>query len=349
MKKGFRLSSINLCLAVLVGLLVLYLAGCDALSPERGRDEGQNRTDTGFKLPDPPQVPPDAGEVRRGMLYYPDQQRRFLVPVQRSIPFTESIAGVTLEHLVAAPELNSELEAVGLTAALPENTVIRGISINEDLARVDFSASFLNYPPEHERLVLGSVLCTLRQFPSIERLEIMVEGVNMEQFPGGTPGRMPLGPQCWINLEVDNEVEDYRKFTAVKVYFCYPAPNGWVFYVPVTRILPPTEDENLAAVEELLDGPLKGSGLFSDIPRGTRMIAFNLEGGLLELDLSKEILSYQGGRTGVENLVSQILLTLGGLEGVDEIQLLVEGEKVSLKDGPDLTSPIKPPDIYNYF
>jgi germination protein M len=337
------------CLFITAGLSVFYLAGCSGLFSEPDPGAGEGSPGVELQLPDPPPQPPGAGAVRRGLLYYPDEQYRFLIPVQRNIPFAEAIAKVTLERLVATPELESELKALGLAPALPEQTTVRGIAINQELARVDFSASFINYPPERERLVLGSVLCTLRQFPTIARVEIMLEGAKLEQFPGGTPGRVALGPQCWINLDIDDAVEDYRNFSAVKLYYCYPAPNGWIFYVPVTRIVAPVEDEKLAAAEELLKGPPKGIGLFSDIPRGTRLLGLNFNGAAAEINLSREVLDYRGGVTGAENWVKQILLTLTSLEGVEEVQILVEGEKITLKEGLDLTKPLQPPEIVNFF
>jgi spore germination protein GerM len=67
------------------------------------------------------------------------------------------------------------------------------------------------------------------------------------------------------------------------------------------------------------------------------------------VDLSKEVLAYSGGLTGAENLVTQILLTLSANADVELIQILVEGEKVTLPDGLDLSEPLTPPDAYNYF
>lgn len=303
-----------------------------------------------FKLPAAPPPLPEPGEIRTGLLYYPDRQWRFLVPLQREIPEAETIVRNTLEKLFNTPRLQEELEPLGLVPLLPGETAILGIHIDEaGLARVDFSGSFLDYNPSGERLVLGGLLCTLCQFPEIERLEIIVDGVSPEKFPGGTPGRMPLGSECLINLEVDDALKDYRNFTAVTIYFCFLAPQERILYVPVTRALLPADDAAAAAFEELLAGPRRGSGLFSDIPPGTALRSLQLEDGLMVIDLNKELLAYEGGRTGAENMVNQILLTLAQLEGVSEVQILVEGEKMRLPDGIDLTVPLKPPAVYNFF
>ncbi|HOA35572.1 MAG TPA: GerMN domain-containing protein [Bacillota bacterium] len=341
MKKNAILFRAQIRLLFILALLfMLTFTGCNPV-PEAGED---------FQLPEPPPLLPEPGEIRTGLLYYPDWQWRFLVPLYRDIPETETIVRHTLEKLFDTPQLRQELELLDLVPLLPEGVSILGIHLEESgLARVDFSSPFLNYDPSRERHVLSGLLCTLRQFPEIERLEIMIDGASPEKFPGGTPGRMPLGPECLINLEIDDALEDYRNYTAVTVYFCFMTPQRRILYVPVTRVLPPSDDAASAAVKELLAGPRRGSGLFSDIPPDTDLRSLQLEDGLMVIDLSKELLDYEGGRTGADNVVNQILLSLAGLEGVNEVQILVEGEKVSLPEGIDLTAPLKPPAVYNYF
>ena len=157
-------------------------------------------------------------------LYYSDTRHQFLVPVQRTIPWVEGIATFTLMQLVPSPESADDLQKMGLSAVLPAQTEVIGMTINDGLARVDMNSNFLNYPPEHERLVLGSILCTLRQFSTIETVEIVVEGESIDRFPGGAPGRLPLGPECYINLEMDETVK-ISNYTAVRLFFCYSTPQ----------------------------------------------------------------------------------------------------------------------------
>ncbi len=328
-------------LFLLVALLALSLAACTV---EEKREEI-------FRLPQAPALPPEPGDIRTGLLYYPDGQWRFLVPLQKEIHEAETIIHNTLEQLIDTPQLQKELSPLGLVPLLTEETAILGIHIDEGgSSRVDFNGAFLGYDPAVERLVLGGLLSTLRQFPEIKGLEIMIDGVTPERFPGGTPGLLPLDTECPINLEVDDTLKDYRNFTTVTVYFCFLAPEGLILHVPVTRAILPADDAAFAAVNELLAGPRRGSGLFSDIPPGTALRSLHLEEeGLMVIDLTEEVLAYEGGCTGAENMINQILLTLGCLEGVGEVQILVEGNKVKLPDGFDITIPLKPPRVYNCF
>lgn len=337
-------------LLLLLPLIIICTTGCNRVFwSEYYPDSGETAPPGGFVLPEPPALASStAPETRLGVLFYPDAEKRFLVPVCLPIPSQEGIARATLEYLVPSSGMAGLLQKNGLSYIFPPEVDICGLSISETgLARVDFSAAFLQYPPVEERLVLGSLLCTLRQFPSIEEVEVMVEGATLEKFPGGTSGLVPLGPQCWVNLEVDPAVEDYRHFSAVKLYFCYSAPSGNIFYVPVTRILVPEEDLPWATVRELLQGPSAGSGLFTEIPPETCLLGVKVEDGRAVANFSREIFLYQGGRTGAENVAYQLRLTLGTLEGVEEVEIFVEGQPAVFKEGPDLGQPLPPPYPYN--
>lgn len=321
--------------------LLLLLGCCGGCEMATGED---------FTLPEAPSPLPQPGDGYITTLFYPDEQWRLLIPLQRELAETETAVRSTIEQLIRTPPREKDLAPLGLVPLLPEETAVLGIHIDESgPARVDLSGPFLGYDPDHERLILGGLLCTLRQFPEIERLEIMVEGSVPEKLPGGAPGGIPLGPECLVNLEVDDALEDYHNFTAVTVYFCFPTPAGRILYVPVTRALPSVEEHAAAALEELLAGPRRGSPLFSDIAPGTALRSLRIEEGVAIADLSGELLDYEGGRTGAENMAAQLLLTLGRLEGVSRVQILVEGEPVSLPEGIDLGAPLEPPALYNYY
>ena len=98
-----------------------------------------------FKLPAAPPPLPEPGEIRTGLLYYPDRQWRFLVPLQREIPEAETIVRNTLEKLFNTPRLQEELEPLGLVPLLPGETAILGIHIDEGVGSGGLAGSFLDY------------------------------------------------------------------------------------------------------------------------------------------------------------------------------------------------------------
>ena len=115
-------------------------------------------------------------------------------------------------------------------------------------------------------MVIDAIVYTLTQFPTVERVTLMIEGKIPEELPGGTPGGEEWSRERGINLEVKDSVEDFTSTTKLTLYFCLPAGER-IFYLPVTRVIPAVGEEELisVALQELLAGP-SGKRPFCDLP-----------------------------------------------------------------------------------
>ncbi len=327
-------------------LLFFLLTGClqdivPQLLDKRGSKAGVEET-----------LPPGSGEgednapedvlpegILSFQLFFLEGGGRYLVPVTIAAPWTEGVGRAALNKLIAGPTPAQEMR-FGLVPVLPPATEVLGLTIRDGLARVDLSSSFLEYDTGMEREVIDSVVFTLLQFPTVEEVEIMVEGTVPGIFPGGTPSGSFSAGQRGVNLEVADELEDFRDTQQVILYFCHVMGDDRVFYIPVTRIVPGGEDNARAAVEELLAGPRHDSGFFSEIPPGTALKEIALEKDLVVADFSRDILNYRGGIAGEEHLFRQIIFTLAAIPGVKRVQVLIEGEAIMLPYGLSLKEPV---------
>ena len=77
-------------------------------------------------------------------IYLVDGKRECLLPVTVALPWTEGVAKATLEKLIEGPTPAQEMR-YGLSSPLPPTTKVRGLTIREGLAKLDISASFLDY------------------------------------------------------------------------------------------------------------------------------------------------------------------------------------------------------------
>lgn len=280
-------------------------------------------------------------------IYLVEGKGKYLLPVTVSLPWTEGVAKATLEKLIEGPTPAQEMR-YGLHSPLPPNTRVRGLSIREGLAKVDLNAAFLDYNPGEEEYVLNSVLFTLFQFPSVKKVQLMVEGIVPEVFPGGTAVQETWSREEGINREeAEKEPIGSENSEAVTLYFCTVLGENNFFYVPVTRFALAGRDVVEATIEELFKGPRAGSSLFSDLPADVKLRGFALQEGILTVDFSPEILYYRGGRRGEKNMLMQIVLTLVGIPGVDKVQVLVDGEKMSLPYGSPCQNPLVQPLMVN--
>ena len=279
-------------------------------------------------------------------IYLAEGKGKYLLPVTVSLPWTEGVARATLEKLIEGPTPAQEMR-YGLRSPLPPSAKVRGLVIREGLAKLDLNAAFLDYDPGEEEFVLNSVLFTLLQFPAVNNVQLLIEGVVPEVFPGGTSAQEAWSREQGINREVEEELAGLEKSRAVTLYFCTVLGENHIFYVPVTRFVAAEKGIVEVTIEELFKGPRAGSSLFSDLPAGVQLRGFVLQEGVLTIDFSKEILYYRGGRRGEKNMLMQLILTLTEIPGVDKVQMLIAGEKMNLPYGTPCQEPLAQPLMVN--
>jgi germination protein M len=279
-------------------------------------------------------------------LYFIEGKGKYLLPVTIALPWTEGVAKATLEKLIEGPTPAQEMR-YGLRSPLPPTTRVLGLSIGEGLAKLDLNAAFLDYDPGEEEFVLNSVIYTLAQFPAVKNVQLLIEGIVPETFPGGTPAQEVWDRGQGINREEKEVPASLENKDAVTLYFCTALGENNVFYIPVTRFIPVEKGRVEATIAELCNGPHAGSLLFSDLPAGLELQGFVLQNGILTVDFSREIFNYQGGRRGEKNMLMQLILTLTGIPGVEQVQILVDGKKVSLPYGTPCQGPLARPPVVN--
>jgi spore germination protein GerM len=124
----------------------------------------------------------DPSQTKTVLLYFTDQSGANLVAEERTIKKVEGIGRAVMQELLKGP-IQPEL-----SEALPINTQLLDINIKDDgLAIVDFSqelAEGLAESSSAERMAVYSIVNTLSQFPTVERVQIRVEGKNVNTLKG---------------------------------------------------------------------------------------------------------------------------------------------------------------------
>lgn len=320
-----------ICSIILLSL-VLSIAGCGIF---KKKEEGVQ--------PAPPEENAEQvqSNMRKTVFYFVDENN-LLVPVTRDIPWVEGIGKAALECLVATPETMEQLAEKGLKPSLPEGTKILGMTIRDGLAKVDFSQEFLNMESKmEEQNAINSVVYTLTEFPSIEKVQIMVNGKPLKKCPKGTTLKDVLYREN-INLEPGSIAS--ADMMPVTLYFKSSSKNGnFTYFVPVTRMVKKSDDMIKTAVDELIKGPAADMGLTAVVPQDTKVLEVSREGSEVIVNFSKEIESYGGGAEVEQALVNSVVLTVAQFPGVEKVSLQVEGKSDVLPEGTVLENPILKP------
>lgn len=125
----------------------------------------------------------ELGETTKVLLYFASADSDNLVPVETEISKVEGIGRRTIETLLQGPNLESDL-----VSAVPLGTSLLDINVREDgLCIVDFSQELitnLSGGKKGEELAVYSIVNTLCQFETVERVEFRIEGQKTDSLLG---------------------------------------------------------------------------------------------------------------------------------------------------------------------
>lgn len=183
--------------AVLIPLLFFCLVGCSPVSSGSGtggQEAGVNNSESTM----PPAVSGEPvermisngsnGETTTIVLYFAGHDGN-LIPEQREVPKVPGIARKTMEELCRGPE------SEGLLATLPPGTHLLDINIRDHLCTVDFSPELIENHPggsSGELITTYSIVNTLTQFPSVEKVVIRIGGREVQTLAGHLDLSVPL-------------------------------------------------------------------------------------------------------------------------------------------------------------
>lgn len=267
-------------------------------------------------------------QLRDTVLYYKDD-KGFLIPVMRKIPWTEGIAKATLASLVDNPANRKDMESIGLIPVIPANTEIRGMDIDNGLCKVDFSSDFLNYATkEEEESLVKAVVYTLTEFVTIDRVQLMIDGKIQKKLPFGTEVCKP------ITRDNINYVSAAPSKDKVVVYYEGTTNGLETYFVPVTKAVDKKDSLGVNAIDALdalVEGPPEGSGLYTQIPKGTKVISVDMNNAVAYVNFNEEILKIKDSAETAENVVKSIALTLREqYKDVTAVKILANGKEVEL-------------------
>lgn len=109
----------------------------------------------------------------------------FLVPVHREVPKTVAVATAAVNQLLKGPSADERSGTPSMSSAIPEETVLLGINIEDGLATVDLSREFESGGGSFSMTArLAQVVYTVSQFPTVERVAFHLDGQPVEVFSG---------------------------------------------------------------------------------------------------------------------------------------------------------------------
>ncbi len=130
-------------------------------------------------------------------------------------------------------------------------------------------------------------------------------------------------------IDDNGDFEGDLESVAVELYYMV-VTDGIEDIVPVEKEIELVNGIEESAIKALVEEVSEDSEYQNSIPEGTRLLSFQLDGGLAVLDFSEEI-QPPGGSAWVSAIRDQITETLTQFDSVDEVDILVDGQKNRLE------------------
>ena len=277
-------------------------------------------------------------------VYYQDGDG-YLVPMTRWIQQQQGIARAAVSLTVDSAMAREEIAYYGVYPVIPADTKILGIDIRDGIATIDFDRHLLNYDnATSERNIIASVVYTMTEFKTVDKVRILINGYPQEVLKFGTNISMPLGrEEVAVNSDVTLPKAGSDK---VDLYFMKKANAGFTYMVPISVVNSESSGElPEILVKNLLKADPAGA-LNNEIPEGVTLLKDNLQNGVLTLDFSENFTDY-GGSAREEGILKQLAYTVRQVDGIHSMKILVNGSEAQLPEGTDISDGVAIPATVN--
>ena len=162
--------------ALLTRALIAVTAALVALGVACGDDDSDATPTTAAETPSPTETSSAIITLTVAFPRPTDTGFEF-VRVEREVVQTQAVGRAALEQLLAGPTAEEEAE-LAIMNPIPEGTQLLSLDIAEGTATADFSAELLDYGggAANVEAITGAITETLRQFPTVHEVVILVEG-----------------------------------------------------------------------------------------------------------------------------------------------------------------------------
>ncbi|MBA4602645.1 GerMN domain-containing protein [Thermoactinomyces mirandus] len=329
-------------------LVPLVLSGC-VFGPEKNAskpidpppaDIEQNTSEVTAN-----QAKKEEAEQTLGVELYFMTHTGHLAPYTLNLPSSKGIAKEVLKFMVKDGPGQAMLPK-GFTPILPKGTQVKALNIQDGVATIDFSKEFLNYKQEEEENLLSAITWTLTGFPTVNEVNIWVDGKLLSAMPKGKTPAQGLTRKDGINLEVAKGT-DITRSMPVTLYFIGQLPDNHTYYVPVTRMVNASDNVGEVVIDELVKGPQLQSGLSAALDTTLKVNKVQVKGDLAVADFGEQLLQY-GKNAASEDALQTIVLSLTENTSAEKVKLIVNGKQnITVEGEKTVSEPVSRPKFIN--
>ncbi|MBN2260722.1 MAG: GerMN domain-containing protein [Clostridiales bacterium] len=266
-------------------------------------------------------------------LYFADESFNYLIPVSRLVPETEKDIRTLINNLYEGAKTNSGLYN-GSIVPWSSRATLHDATLDMYFNSVDVKPFGAGSASAY--FATNAILKTMTSLSYIKDIQFYIDNrippADADYFHGmvlNEPLTPIVSPKIYLGL-----------LTSVEKVYLNEIELGDLKYEDVF--------DALKGYNELLSYVYEDSHTLLPIPESVSLMAINLDNGILTVNLSKEASTAYGNMSAnYQMMVDAILYSYTSFNNIDQVQILIEGEKINDFYGYNFSNPLKANDYIN--
>lgn len=215
----------------------------------------------------------------------------------------------------------------GFYAFFEQECSINSIELNEGVLSLYFDEGFASYRPEEELRVLEAIAWGTTQFNDVKEVKLFYLDEELKEMPlAGTPIPQHLNRSIGIN-HFETSTGALHRSNTMTVFYTKKILNH-SYLIPKSKRI----ENNNTNIEQKVDLIMKNISTSSSLEQplyenNIKVYDVFYENGEIQVSLSKEALN--SDLSVKEDMWHVLVLSLGMLDGVTQVEVLVDGKVVS--------------------
>lgn len=164
-------------------------------------------------------------------------------------------------NLLTKGSLYENYLPVNFEPLIPENTKLLNYSLNDKVLKLNFSKEFLLVKENDEEKMIESLIYSLCELESIDKILIYVENKKLNELPNSKV-KLPVSLDKSYGINKVYDIKSYKNVTKTTIYYASKT-DDLTYYIPITKITNNDANAVEIIVKELKTSPIYESNLIS--------------------------------------------------------------------------------------
>lgn len=164
-------------------------------------------------------------------------------------------------NLLTKGSLYENYLPINFEPLIPENTKLLNYSLNDKVLKLNFSKEFLLVNENDEEKMIESLIYSLCELESIDKILIYVENEKLNELPNSKI-KLPVSLDKSYGINKVYDIKSYKNVTKTTIYYASKT-DDLTYYIPITKITNNDANAVEIIVKELKTSPIYESNLIS--------------------------------------------------------------------------------------